>query len=155
LDLPPFEVLEMMASGSVRYASTALGPGACDGDTSGGRSKKEVDGLAEGDDREAPGERGHEKREDPVEGLSTDLPVGEYPAASSARVGRWVFVSVVNSSLRGRKAAAAGIWVHTELSAVFLSSTPVSIGKEWSPEPPTNQQLTSVDALPSTGLHGV
>jgi hypothetical protein len=88
LDLPPFQMLEMMASGPIRYAAAALNSGTGDRDASGSGSEEEVDGLAKGGEGEALGEGGHEQGESPVEGPPTDLPVGEGARSPSAPEGR-------------------------------------------------------------------
>ena len=146
------EVSEEPAGGAVGVPPSALGSGAMDGGAEHGGAEEEVGGVTDGGGAERSMEGALQERQQPDEGRGADLAVGEGPRSPTGPAERRVFVSVVGSLRCGRKTAAAACRRHTDSSAVFLSSTPVSIGKRVGRNPPRNHRVTSGDPLPSTGV---
>src|SRR5579871_2311546 len=146
------EVSEEPSGGAVGVSPTALGSGAMDGGAEHAGAEKEIGGVTDGGGTERSTEGALQERKQPDEGRGANLAVGEGPRPPAGPAERWVFVSVVGSLRCGRKTAAAACWRHTDSSAVFLSSTSVSIGRRVGRNPPRNHRITSGDRLPSTGL---
>ncbi len=146
------EMTEQPPSGSVGVATSALGPSAMDRTSEGGGAEEEVGRIVEGGGPKGPAEGALQEGEEPRQGGGTYLTIGEGPRPPSGPAERRVFLSEASSLRCGLATAAAGCWAHTKWSAVFLSSTSISIGKGDGQKPPRSRQFTSGGRLPSTGI---
>jgi hypothetical protein len=141
LDATEFEVTEEPSGRSVGVASTALGAGAVDRSSKDGGSEQKVGGIEEGRGAKRPAEGALQEGEEPGKGGLTDLSIDQSPRSPSGPAERRVFLSAASSSGRGLTTAAAAFVPHTPTSAVFLSSTPSSIGRGGGQEPPENSSV--------------
>jgi hypothetical protein len=152
LDPAELEVTEEPSGGPIGVPTSVLGAGPMDRGAEDGGPEKEVSRVTESGRAEGPSEGASQEGGQPEQSRGTDPAVGEGAGSPSGPVGRWVFLSEGSSPCCGRKAAAAGIGVHTESSAASPSSTSSSTGKGQGREPPRTQRVTSGDSLPSTGF---
>lgn len=143
---PKVEMFEQASGVTVGCSAARVRSGSCDGRALGGGPEHEIGEVATGSHGERVRQGGEEDGAKPPVCLTTHVAVGEEPTASTGPMRRWVFLSVTNSPDCGLTTAAAAILVHTDSSAVSLSSTPGSIGI------PKDQGISSGGGWPSTGF---
>ena len=152
LGLPETEMAEEPAGRTVGVPPSTLGTSAVDRTAKDSGSEEQIGGIVESRGAEGSAEGAPQERKKPAEGGRSNLAVAEGPRSPTGPVGRRVFLSGPSSLDCGLATAAAAVLVHTDSSAVSLSSTSDSNGKKGGQEPPRGRQLTSDGRLPGTGI---